>query len=164
MRWAIIVSRHRSLRQAAETLNVRQSTLSRRLRDLEHQVNATLFERTNGGTRPTIAGQEFLEAAQRIVEEVDGLVTRLKTRSRGESGHLAIGVHASLSAGNLRATLIEHRRRFPDVRTSFVDGTSDHLMSDLANAAIDVAFVAESDRRWNGKSLAVWRALLRKSA
>ncbi|WOJ88431.1 LysR family transcriptional regulator [Methylocapsa polymorpha] len=52
LKWAIIAARHRSLRQAAETLNVRQSTLSRRLRDLELEVDASLFERSNGGTRP----------------------------------------------------------------------------------------------------------------
>jgi DNA-binding transcriptional LysR family regulator len=112
MRWAIIVSQHRSLRQAAETLNVRQSTLSRRLRDLEHQLSATLFERTNGGTWPTVAGQEFLDAARRVVEETEVITARLKTRSRGESGRLTIGVHASLSAGNFRAALIDHRHRF----------------------------------------------------
>lgn len=156
MRWAIIVSQHRSLRQAAETLNVRQSTLSRRLRDLEHQLSATLFERTNGGTRPTMAGQEFLEAARRLIDDAEVMVVRLKTRSRGESGRLAIGVHASLSAGNLRATLVDHHRRFPEVRTSLVDGSSDHLISDLASSAIDVAFVADNDLRWNGKSLSVW--------
>ncbi|HQS44913.1 MAG: LysR family transcriptional regulator [Rhizobiales bacterium 24-66-13] len=156
LRWAIVASQHRSLRQAAEVLDIRQSTLSRRLRDLEHKLDATLFERTNGGTRPTIEGQEFLESARRIVEETEAITVRLKTRSRGESGRLAIGVHASLSAGNLRATLLDHRRRFPDVETHLVDGSSDHLISDLANSAIDVAFVAESDQRWHDRTLSVW--------
>jgi DNA-binding transcriptional LysR family regulator len=58
LRWALVVSRHRSLRQAADALNLRQSTLSRRLRDLEFQLGSILFERTNGGTKPTAAGKE----------------------------------------------------------------------------------------------------------
>jgi DNA-binding transcriptional LysR family regulator len=156
MRWAIVASRHRSLRRAAEALSVRQSTLSRGLRDLELQLGAVLFERSNGGTRPTIEGQEFLETALRIVEETDGLAARLRTRSRGESGRIVVGVHSSLSAGNLRATLIEYHRRFPDVRTSLVDGSSAHLISDLTNSAIDIAFIADGDVRWNGKSLCIW--------
>ncbi|WPP03928.1 LysR family transcriptional regulator [Methylocella tundrae] len=156
LRWALVAARHRSLRQAAETLNIRQSTLSRCLRDLEHKLDATLFERTNGGTRPTIEGQEFLDAARRIVEETEAITTRLKTRSRGESGRLTIGVHASLSAGNLRATLLDHRHRFPDVDTHLVDGSSDHLISDLANSAIDVAFVAENTPTWSDRLLSVW--------
>ena len=63
LRRAIAVSQHRSLRQAAQTLNIRQSTLSRRLRDIEYRLGACLFERTNGGTRPTAIGLEFLEVA-----------------------------------------------------------------------------------------------------
>ena len=156
LRWAIVASQHRSLRQAAETLNVRQSTLSRGLRDLEGHLGAVLFERTNGGTRPTVEGEEFLEAARRIVEDTEAITRRLKTRARGESGHLTIGVHASLSAGNLRAALIEHRDRFPDVETRLVDGPSDHLIGDLASSTIDLAFVAEDIPRWNGRSLSVW--------
>ena len=156
MKWAIAVSQFRSLRQAAEKLNVRQSTLSRRMRDLEQEVGATLFERTNGGTRLTPAGQEFLEAARRIIEETELMVYRLKTRSRGESGRLTIGVHASLSAGNLRATLMEHRRTFPDVEIHLVDGSSEHLISDVASSAIDVAFVAENYPGRDDKSLSVW--------
>ncbi|TAI63775.1 LysR family transcriptional regulator [Bradyrhizobium sp. Leo170] len=156
LRWAIVASQHRSLRKAAEELNVRQSTLSRGLRDLERKLGAILFERTNGGTRPTIEGQEFLDDARRIVEETEAITLRLKTRARGESGRLTIGVHASLSAGNFRATLLDHRHRFPIVDTHLVDGSSDHLISDLANSAIDVAFVAEANPRWTDKSLSVW--------
>lgn len=55
-------------------------------------LGAVLFERTNGGTRPTVEGQEFIESARRIVEDTGELMPRLKTRSRGESGRLTIGV------------------------------------------------------------------------
>lgn len=160
LRWAIVAAQHRSLRQAADALRVKQSTLSRRLRDLEHQLRAPLFERTNGGTRPTIEGQEFLESARRIVEETEALTTRVRTRARGESGRLTIGVHASLSAGNLRATLVEYRERFPDVETVLVDGSSDHLTCGLASSAIDVAFMISGGRRWEDKTLPVWNERL----
>src|SRR5262245_4199872 len=138
LRWAIIATQHRSLRQAAERLNIRQSTLSRRLRSMEAMLGVQVFERTNGGTRPTIEGLEFLEAARRIIEETESITARLKTRFRGESGRLTVGVHAALSAGNLRATLIEYRRRFPDVEAHLVDGSSDHLICDLSSSAIDI--------------------------
>ncbi|MET4072448.1 DNA-binding transcriptional LysR family regulator [Bradyrhizobium sp. S3.2.6] len=156
LRWAIAASQHRSLRQAAETLNIKQSTLSRHLRNLECKLGSTLFERTNGGTRPTIEGQEFLDAARRVVGEADAMTARLKTRSRGESGRLTIGIHTSLSAGNLRATLLEHRHRFPDVDRQLVDGSRDHLISDLASSAVDVTFVVEPNPKWSDRSLLLW--------
>lgn len=156
LHWAIVAAQHRSLRQAAEALNVRQSTLSRRMRALEGILGAALFLRTSGGTRPTIAGDEFLCAARRLVDEVDDMRTRFRFRARGESGCLTIGVHASLTAGNLRATLIEHRQRFPRVNTSIVDGSSRSLFSDLANFSIDLAFIAAHFPAWNGGMLPIW--------
>lgn len=156
LRWAIVASQHRSLRQAAEVLNTRQSTLSRVLSDLEARLNAKLFERTTGGTRPTTEGQEFIEAARRIVEDAETIVERLKNRSRGESGKLIVGVHASPLVGNLRATLVEHHQHFPGVEIYLIDGGSDQLFSNLTTSVIDVAFVVEGGHQWTEKSLSVW--------
>ena len=156
MKWAIIASQHRSLRQAAQTLNIRQSTLSRRLRDLEYQLGTELFERTNGGTRPTAAGQEFLDTARRIIEETDIAVRTLRIRSRGENGRLTIGVYASLSTGNLRATLVEHHRRFPDVDVHAVDGPHDRLLCALTGNAVDVAIMTICRSGWDDRVLPLW--------
>jgi len=112
MRWAVIAAQHRNLRKAAESLNVRQSTLSRTLRNLEGRLGAELFERTHGGTRPTAIGREFLQAAGYIIEETDAAFARLKDMSIGQTGRLRIGVYISLAAGKLRATLAEYHRRF----------------------------------------------------
>ena len=156
LRWAIVASQHKSLRQAAETLNIRQSILSRRLRDMEYRLGAVLFERTNAGTRPTNAGQEFLETARRIIDETDTAFARLKARCRGESGPLMIGVYASLSTGNLRATLMEHRRRFLDVEVQTVDSARDRLLGDLAGNAIDIAIMTTCYPSWDDRTLPLW--------
>jgi DNA-binding transcriptional LysR family regulator len=156
LRWAIIASQHRSLRQAAEALNVRQSTLSRRLRDMEARVGAQLFERTNGGTRPTLAGREFLASARHILAETDAALRKLKTRSRGEDGLLAIGIYASLSTGNMFATLLEHHRAFPHVEVQTVDGSHDQLLCALTNTAIDIAITTSSRSGWGDRVLPLW--------
>ena len=84
LRLALVTSQHRSLRQAAEALNIRQSTLSRRLHEIERQLGVVLFERTNGGTRLTTVGLEFVASAKRILDDVDTELQRLRSRSRGE--------------------------------------------------------------------------------
>ncbi|WP_370118207.1 LysR family transcriptional regulator [Bradyrhizobium sp. USDA 329] len=156
LRWAITVSQHRSLRQAAETLRIKQPTLSRCLQNLEDAVGSKLFERTNGGTRPTVEGQDFLEDARRLLREAEAMTARLRSRSRGVSGRLTVGIHTSLSAGNLRATLLEHRDRFPDVDRRMVEEASDHLIAHLASSTIDVAIVAEPNPKWSDRSLLLW--------
>lgn len=156
MRWAIVASQHRSLRKAAESLNVRQSTLSRRLRETEARLGAQLFERSNGGTRPTLAGREFLASAQQILAETDAALRRLLTKTRGENGRLAIGIYASMSTGNMFATLAEHHRGFPDVEIATIDGSHDQLLSALASYSVDIAVMAASRSGWDGRSLPLW--------
>ncbi|WP_413993575.1 LysR family transcriptional regulator substrate-binding protein [Labrys okinawensis] len=80
----------------------------------------------------------------------------ITAHSRGQSAQLAVGIHTSLSAGNFRAILMEHWRRFPDIELHMVDGSSDHLISALTGSAIDIAFVTEENPRWTDKSLPVW--------
>lgn len=156
MRLVIAASQHRSLRRAAEALNIRQSTLSRRLRDLEHRLGAVLFERTNAGTRVTVAGAAFIEVARHIIADADAAFDQIRACGRGEKGQLALGVCMALSAGNLRATLVEHRLRHPDVKIRFTDGSRIRLLSDLATGSIDAVLMASGHATWTDRSLPLW--------
>jgi DNA-binding transcriptional LysR family regulator len=156
LKWAIVTSQHRSLRQAAKALQIRQSTFGRRLQHIERRLGAALFERTNGGTHPTVAGLEFLESAHRNLAETDCALCMLRTRSRGENGRLTLGVYASPSTGNMFATLLEHRHRFPDVEVRTVDGSHDQLLSALANSVVDIAIMTTSRHGWDDRTLPLW--------
>ena len=156
MRWAVVAAQHRSLRRAAETLNVRQSTLSRTLRNLEDRVGAELFERTHGGTRPTEIGREFLRSARHIIEETDTAFARLKAMSCGQAGRLTIGVYASLAAGNLRATLAEFHKQIPEVDIHTIDGAPERLLSGITAGIVDVAIMTASCSGWEDRKLPLW--------
>ncbi len=103
-----------------------------------------------------MAGLEFIETARRILDDIDSAVRRLNASSHGESGRLTIGVYASLAAGNLRATLAEHHRRFPEVDVYMVDGAHDRLMGELAARTIDVAVMSAYRPSWDGRNLPLW--------
>lgn len=156
MRWAIATFQHRSLRRAAGALNIRQSTLSRRLRDLEYRLGAVLFERTNAGTRATAAGAAFIKVARHIVADADAAFDQIRACGRGESGRLALGVCMALSAGNLRATLEEQHLRHSDVKIQFTDGSRIRLLSDLATGSVDAVLMASGHVTWADRSLPLW--------
>lgn len=155
-RLALVSSQHRSLRRAAEALNIRQSTLSRRLYQIERKLGVMLFERTNGGTHPTMVGLEFIAGAKRILDGVDTELLRISGRSRGEHGLLTIGVHASPSAGNMHATLVEYHRRFSDMDVRTVDGSHERLLYALAGNSVDVAIMTGPATTWDGRMLPLW--------
>src|SRR6185437_491508 len=105
LRYAVAAADHGSFRRAAEALQMRQSKLSRCIRQLEERIEMTVFERSSGGVRATQAGRDFLRMARSILEQMDTLLASAHSTGRGEAGRLAIGFYTSLSAGNLRATL-----------------------------------------------------------
>lgn len=156
LRWAVVASQHRSLRQAAQALNIRQSTLSRRLRFIEDRLGVELFLRSNGGTHPTVVGLEFLDAARCILEDASAAFRKLKARSRGEAGQLTVGVYASLTTGNMHATLAEHHRRFPEVDVHIVDGSHDRLFGALMAKSVDIAIMTRSSSNGDDRCLPLW--------
>lgn len=141
LRYAVAAAQHRSFRRAAEALNLKQSTLSRRIHEMECYLGVALFERSRAGVRPTVAGDEFLRTARHIVQEIDAIIVNAKAAGRGEVGRLAVGFYTSLSGGNLRATLIDYAERFPQVEVRMVEGTRVNLFTGLKNGSIDIAIV-----------------------
>lgn len=156
MRWAIAASRCQSLRRAAHALNVRESSLSRRLRDLEYRLGVELFERRASGTRLTAAGEEFIAVAQHILAEADAAFARMKARGRGESGDLVVGICMAFSVGNLHTTLTEYGRQHDGIEIHSVDGSRSRLLVDMASGGIDLLLTAEGHSVWNEASLPLW--------
>lgn len=66
-------------RQAAELLRSQQSSLSRRISELEHHLGIAIFERYSGGARPTRAGRGVLRLAANILEEFDALIANARS-------------------------------------------------------------------------------------
>jgi DNA-binding transcriptional LysR family regulator len=93
LRYTIAAADYRSLRRAAEALRLKESTLSRCVRDLEAELNVVLFERSRAGVRATVAGAAFIAGARRVVQEVEGIVSTAKAAGRGEAGRLRLGFY-----------------------------------------------------------------------
>lgn len=156
LRYAEMAERYGSFRQAADALSLKQSNLSRRVRHLEEELGVALFERTNGGVRPTRAGRDFVKGIRRILEELQIVIERAKAVGRGEAGYLTIGFYTSLSAGNLRASLIEFDRRYPQVDVSTVEASRARLLDGIHNGTIDIAIVTGEPASDFDHSMVLW--------
>jgi DNA-binding transcriptional LysR family regulator len=156
LRYAVAAAHHRSFRRAADALGVKQSTLSRCIRQMEDSLGVAVFERSSGGVRLTAAGDEILRTSRHLVEELDHMMATAKAAGRGEEGRLAIGFYTSLSAGNLRASLMEHARRFPQVEIRTVEGARACLFAGLERGTLDIAIVTGEPTAREGKSMTLW--------
>ena len=140
----------------AEALLLRQSTLSRCVRQLVKSTGLIVFEQFSGGVRPTQAGQSLLRNARSILEQVDALAATAHSTGRGEAGRLAVGFYTSLSAGNVRATLTNVSQQFPQLEIELTESSRKRLATALRNGGVDIAIVPGAAPLPESTVLALW--------
>ncbi|MET4072221.1 DNA-binding transcriptional LysR family regulator [Bradyrhizobium sp. S3.2.6] len=156
LRSAVIAADCGSIRQAAELLRLQQSSLSRSIHQTEHYLGFTIFERYSGGVRPTRAGRSVLRLARTILEEFDALVATANSVRTSETGRLAVGFCTSLSAGNLQASLLELKQRFPQIELATVERSRTRLATALRNGVLDILIVTGSLPLLESETMSLW--------
>ena len=71
MRYAVEVAKLGSLSKASESLLVVKPNISRSIKELEADLGIKIFERTTKGMEPTVEGEEFLNFARSILDQID---------------------------------------------------------------------------------------------
>lgn len=81
MRHAIEVAKAGSLGKAAENLMIAAPNISRSVKELESDLGITIFERTQSGMRLTPEGDEFINYARGIIDQIEQLEQYYKSDS-----------------------------------------------------------------------------------
>ena len=129
-----------SVTQAAARLGRAPSSVTTRIQQLEADMGAQLFVRTNKRMALTAAGERFHEYAQRLLalaEEARHVVTGGR-----EGGTLRVGSMESTAASRLPALLAAYHARYPATRLALSTGPSRPLIEQVRTGLLDCAFVA----------------------
>jgi DNA-binding transcriptional LysR family regulator len=156
LRYAITAADHGSFYKAARALDVEQSTLSRTVSKLERAVGAPIFERTRAGVKMTPSGIDFIRGARPLVATADKLVAKMRAAGQGRAGSIVLGHNSSVSAGNLRATIMNWRVSHPDVEVELVEADRSVLFAGLDTGVIDIAILTGATGPEGFRSEPVW--------
>ena len=115
LRYVFLVAQFGSFRAAAESENMTQSTISRRVSILERRVGVKLFERNHNGARLTAAGERFVQTAAYSAEQLRETIREVRETVRGEIGQLRIGLMTSLAAGPMADIIEDFNRLNPRI-------------------------------------------------
>lgn len=149
LRYFIAAAEHGSFRKAGVALHVQESAVSRRIRDIEDRLGASLFQRHNGGVSLTLAGQRFLPRARKALRQVDQGARDVAVIGRSEDGRIKVGIFSSLASGFLSELLRVYDKEHARIRIDLVDGNPSEHVAAVRQLRIDVAFITGTTE-WSG--------------
>lgn len=137
LRYFLAVARHGSTLAASRALGTSQSTVQRRLAELERRLGRKLAQRHAGGYRLTEFGRQMLPHAERVEQAAIGFEQQKDMLERGEIGIVRLTCPEPIMARLTQSKLLERfHTRYPKYRIEFV--MSDKYL-DIAKGDADVA-------------------------
>lgn len=130
------VARAKSFRKAAEAAGIPNSTLSRRISELEKAIGLRLLHRTTRKIELTEAGQLYYARSKRIVDEARLAHEQLGAMLEQPSGVLRVSLPVDLATLYLTSIIADFARHYPGITFEF-DLTPRRV--DLVTEPFDVA-------------------------
>ena len=138
-RYFVAVAEELHFGRAAERLRMSQPPLSQAIRQLERDVGAKLFDRTNRRVALTAAGDAFLSECRSLLQHADAVAETPRLAASGVIGRITIGSVASALQWPLPKALAEFRAREPQVIVRIHEIDTDEAALGLLDGRIDVA-------------------------
>jgi DNA-binding transcriptional LysR family regulator len=138
---AIALAEELNYSRAAARLRIDQSTLSKRIAELESQIDMRLFERNHQVVELTEAGRHFVEEARNAVLHAERAVADAKAAMQGADEVLHIG--RSVYADPYLVTAIQSIQLslFPGLKVKLWSNFSHELARMVATGNLDLALV-----------------------
>ena len=130
-----------NFRRAAQKLNITQPALSRAIAQLEAEVGAALFERSNRRVRLTLAGRTFAIGCGQVLKSLDGTIDQTRKVAHGYVGNLKIGYTDTVIAGRLPDIVKAFRGIAPGIDIRLIQAYTELQMQMIADGILDIGIM-----------------------
>ena len=142
LRYFVAVAEEGSLTVAAERrLHTAQPSLSRQIRDLEHEVGVQLLVRSARGVELTDSGRAFLDHARSALVQVEAAVEAARRAAHPAKPTFALGFLTGQEVDWLPAVMHILRDELPRIEVSISSQYSPELAQGLLRGKLDLAFM-----------------------
>lgn len=143
LEYFLMAAREENITRAAQLLHITQPTLSRQLMQLEEELGAKLFERTNHSVTLTDEGFLFRRRAQDIVAMAEKARQEITQTEETVSGIISIGCNELRSVRELAQTMTAFQERFPKVKFELYSGSNEEIQERLEQGSLDLGLFIE---------------------
>jgi DNA-binding transcriptional LysR family regulator len=141
LRALVRVAEFGNISQAAVSLGLTQSSVSRIVAALEHEFGSRLFHRTGRGVALTETGQAALSRAKSIVFHCDQLVVDIRDFGQAPSGVVTVALLPWMMHAIAGDLFDEVRRIYPGITLHMIEGFSGRNEEWLADGRADIALI-----------------------
>ncbi len=135
----ICLAKLKNFTKTAEQLHVVQSTITSRIKHLEHNIGETLFIRTNKNIVLTNAGEVFLPYAKQLLSIHESAISRLKALELFKDT-LNIGAVHSIYDCHVQDMILKYMQQNKRISIKVTIEHSEELIQMLHENQLDIAF------------------------
>ena len=145
LRTILAIHKTGSLQGATEQLNMTQSAISHQLRYIREQIGVELFVPETRPLKLSPEGLELIEAAERILSEVDKLKSRFVDLRSGQTGRMFIAIECHACFEWLFPVLNLFRDHHSNVDVDIKPGLAFKAIEALQNEEVDLVISADPE-------------------
>jgi len=127
--------------RAAERLHISQPTMSKQIKELETELGAKLFIRSNFSVRLTDAGMLLRKRAEDILDLVDKTTAEFHALDDVGSGEIFVGAAESESVKYFARAVKTIQEQYPGVRCNIFSGNMEDVTERLDKGLLDFAII-----------------------
>lgn len=142
MQLFIAIYEEQSIAKAAEREHIAPSALSKRLSDLEEQLQVVLFHRTRNGLEPTQVAYALLHHARLVMRDLAQMESELADYAKGLKGQIRIYANIWAIIQYLPEDLASFLALHPMVRIDLEESISPAIIQAVAENAADIGILA----------------------
>lgn len=137
----VAIADYKTFSAAAAAVHVTHAAVSQQMRQLEANLDVTLFDRSTRTPRLTPMAQAIVARSRTIIDSYDNLLPSVM-EDDGLSGEITIGAVPTSLTGITPRAMAVLRHRFPDLRVRIRPGLTTPLLADIDRGVIDAALVS----------------------
>jgi DNA-binding transcriptional LysR family regulator len=141
LEYFIAVAEEANFTRAAERVNISQSGVSAQIRQLEHDLGATLIDRSGRTATLTAAGSAALEHARSVLASVDAVRQAVDEVTGLIQGRLVVGMITGCTVSGLFDTLASFHHAHPGVEIALIEDSSEPLTERVRTGEVDLALI-----------------------
>jgi LysR family hydrogen peroxide-inducible transcriptional activator len=141
LEYIVAVDTHRHFATAAQQCFITQPTLSMQIQKLEETLGSKIFDRSKQPVIPTEIGEEIIQQARIILNEVKKIDQLISDKHGILQGELKIGIIPTLAPYLLPLFLQPFLKKYPDVTFKVKEMTTDIIVEKLKTGRIDAGLL-----------------------